>query len=108
MKYSSEELDELDRLILNELQHDSAISQVELARRISLSSPAVHTRIRRLEELGYIRQYVALLDREKLGYDMLCLIAVTLQRHQLDEVNSFRAIIQQMPEVLERSPNQCP
>ncbi len=101
MKYSSEELDEIDRMILRELQQDSAMSQVELARRISLSPPAIHSRIRRLEELGYIRQYVALVDREKVGYDMLCLVHVTLQRHQLDEVNTFRATIQQMPEVLE-------
>lgn len=101
MKYSSEEIDEIDRMILRELQQDSAVSQVELARRIALSPPAVHTRIRRLEALGYIRQYVALVDREKVGYDMLCLVAVTLQRHQLDEVNHFRSVIQQLPEVLE-------
>lgn len=101
MKYSSVEVDEIDAHILRELQQDSAISQVELARRINLSPPAIHARIRRLEELGYIRQYVALLDREKLGYDMLCLVNVTLQLHQVEQMNAFRAAIQQMPEVLE-------
>lgn len=101
MKYSSEMIDDIDRAILRVIQQDSAISQVELARRISLSPPAVHARMRRLEELGIIRQYVALLDREKAGYDMLCLVNVTLQRHQLEQVNNFRAAVQQMPEVLE-------
>ncbi|MBZ0284177.1 MAG: Lrp/AsnC family transcriptional regulator [Anaerolineae bacterium] len=101
MKYSSEMIDDIDRVILREIQQDSAISQVELARRVSLSPPAVHARMRRLEELGIIRQYVALLDREKAGYDMLCLVNVTLQRHQLEQVNNFRAAVQQMPEVLE-------
>lgn len=101
MKYSSEMIDDIDRAILREIQQDSAISQVELARRVSLSPPAVHARMRRLEELGIIRQYVALLDREKAGYDMLCLVNVTLQRHQLEQVNNFRAAVQQMPEVLE-------
>ncbi len=77
------------------------MSNVELARRISLSPPAVHARIKRLEELGYVRQYVAILDREKVGYDMLCLINVTLQMHQMDNINLFREAVQQMSEVLE-------
>jgi len=101
MKDYLEELDELDKAILQELQDDSAMSNVELARRISLSPPAVHARIKRLEELGYVRQYVAILDREKVGYDMLCLINVTLQMHQMDNINLFREAVQQMSEVLE-------
>ncbi|MBK8032371.1 MAG: Lrp/AsnC family transcriptional regulator [Anaerolineae bacterium] len=101
MKDYLEELDDLDNSILKELQEDSAMSNVELARRISLSPPAVHARIKRLEELGYVRQYVAILDREKVGYDMLCLINVTLQMHQMDNINLFREAVQAMPEVLE-------
>lgn len=101
MKYSYQELDEMDRAILAELQADSSISNVELARRISLSPPAVHARIKRLEELGFVRQYVSLLDREKLGYDLLCLINVTLQVHQMDHIEGFRAAVSKMPEVLE-------
>lgn len=100
--YSVErQIDDIDKTILGELQKDSAISNVELARRISLSPPAVHTRIKRLEELGYIRGYVALLDREKLGYDMLCIISVTLQLHHMDNINTFREAVAGMPEVLE-------
>jgi Lrp/AsnC family transcriptional regulator, leucine-responsive regulatory protein len=95
------DIDDLDKSILQELQADSAISNVELARRISLSPPAVHARIKRLEELGYIRQYVALLDREKLGYDLLCIISVTLQVHQMGTIDTFRDAVQKMPEVLE-------
>lgn len=101
MKDYLDDLDDLDKAILTELQADSAISNVELARRISLSPPAVHARIKRLEELGYVRQYVAILDREKVGYDMLCVINVTLQLHQMDAINVFREAVQQMPEVLE-------
>ena len=101
MKDYLEELDDLDNSILKELQEDSAMSNVELARRISLSPPAVHARIKRLEELGYVRQDVAILDREKVGYDMLCLINVTLQMHQMDNINLFREAVQAMPEVLE-------
>lgn len=101
MKDLSKELDDIDKAILRELQEDSSISNVELARRVMLSPPAVHARIRQLEDNGYVKQYVAILDREKVGYDMLCMISVTLQFHQSDMINQFREAIAQMPEVLE-------
>lgn len=94
-------LDELDRRILIELQCDARIANAELARRLNLSPPAVHARVRRLEEQGYIRGYCALLDRERLGFDMLCFIQISLQLHQIDQVNHFRSQIQEIPAVLE-------
>jgi Lrp/AsnC family transcriptional regulator, leucine-responsive regulatory protein len=101
-EYSQEkELDTLDRVILRELQADSSMSNVELAQRVNLSPPAIHARIKRLEQMGYIRQYVALLDRERVGYDMLCFIHVGLQMHQLEQVDNFRTVVAQMSEVLE-------
>ena len=94
-------LDELDRRLLGELQTDARIANAELARRLHLSPPAVHARIKRLEEQGFIHGYVALLDRERLGFDMLCFIQISLQLHQIEQVNHFRTTIQQIPEVLE-------
>lgn len=94
-------LDELDLAILRELQVDGRISKAELARRYHLSPPAIHGRINQLEEKGYIRQYVTVLDREKLGYDLLCLISITTQVHQFEEVEQVRARVAALPEVLE-------
>jgi DNA-binding Lrp family transcriptional regulator len=94
-------LDELDRAILQALQTDGRISNADLARQINLSPPAVHARIRRLEKQGYIRQYTALLDPEKAGFDMTCFVQMSLQVHQHQQVEAIRLAIQQMPEVLE-------
>ncbi len=94
-------LDELDQRILDELQRDARVANAELARRLNLSPPAVHARVKRLEERGILRGYVALLDRERLGFDMLCFIQISLQLHQVEQVSHFRATIQQIPEVLE-------
>jgi DNA-binding Lrp family transcriptional regulator len=94
-------LDDIDLAILRELQHDGRISNVELARRVNLSPPATHARVRRLDEEGYIRRYVALLDQEKVGYDMTCFISVSLQLHQHEELEGFHATILEIPEVLE-------
>ena len=95
------ELDDLDRTILDILQAEGNLSNAELARRVHLSPPAVHARVRQLEELGYIRQYAALLERERMGFDMLCFIHLSLQRHQPEDVNNVRTAIRLMPEVLE-------
>lgn len=100
MEHSLPSIDALDQRILSELQQET-ISQVELAKRIALSPPAVHARIKRLEEMGLIRRYVALVDREKLGYDLMCIVGVTLQRHQIADMTMFHHAVQAMPEVLE-------
>ncbi len=94
-------LDGLDRAILKILQTNARISNVELARRVNLSPPAIHARLKRLEQQGYIREYAALLDREKVGYDMLCFVHINLQLHQHEQVETVRNAIQNMPEVLE-------
>ena len=97
----NDSLDETDIAILHELQTDSSLSNVELARRVELSAPATHTRVKRLEQMGIIKRYAAILDYERLGYDMLCFISVSLQMHQPDEVENFREAMQNLPEVLE-------
>ena len=94
-------LDELDLALLQALQTDGRITNAALGRRLNLSPPAVHARLRRLEDQGFIRQYVALLDREKLGYDMLCFINISLQMHTRQQVQQFREAIQQIAGVLE-------
>ena len=94
-------LDELDVAILQTLQSDARISNAELARRVNLSPPATLVRVRRLEESGYIGGYVALANRRRAGYDMLCFVSVSLQLHDIEQVIGFRDAVGQMPEVLE-------
>ena len=94
-------LDTLDKNILTELQHDARISNAELARRVNLSPPATLMRVKRLEEEGFTQSYTALLNRQKLGYDLLCFISVSLQLHDTEQVTGFIKTIQEMPEVLE-------
>ncbi len=97
----SQELDEIDQALVHFLQSDARISSAELARRVDLSPPGLQKRLRRLEESGVISRYVAILDRELIGYDMLCFVQVNLQRHELDAVENFKRVVQAMPEVLE-------
>ncbi|MBI1258606.1 MAG: winged helix-turn-helix transcriptional regulator [Chloroflexi bacterium] len=93
--------DQLDRAILEELQVNSRISVADLARKIHLSPPAVHQRIKRLEREGVIQQYVALLNREMVGSDLLCFIQVSIQPHTKAQLDGFQAAIEALSVVLE-------
>ena len=95
------DLDAVDLEILRALQAEGRLTNAELARRVNLSPPAIHARVRRLEEQGVIRGYVALVDHASLGYDMLCFINIRLQVHQFEFAKQFREDIQAKPEVLE-------
>ncbi len=101
MLQSSYTIDEIDRKILLILQEQGRITNAELARNVNLSPPAVHSRMKRLETLGFIRNYAAMLDREKIGYDILCFVLVSLLAHQHEHIVRFREATLKMPEVLE-------
>ena len=94
-------LDDVDRAILRELQEDGRLSNLDLARRVGLSPPATHARVRRLERDGVIGRYVAIVDREQAGFDLLCFVNVGLRAHRHDEIERFRDAVAAMPEVLE-------
>lgn len=101
MTHNGYALDEIDRALLNSLQQDGRISNTELARRVDLSLTGLQKRLRKLEDNGLIQGYVALVDREAVGFDMLCFVQVTLHRHETQQVNLFREAIGRLPEVLE-------
>lgn len=74
-------LDKTDRKILALLQAEGRLSNQELADRVNLSPSPCLRRIRQLEEAGVIRQYVALLDPEKIGLGLLAYVNVRLEKH---------------------------
>ena len=94
-------MDGIDHKILALLQQDARITNSDLARQVELSPPGLQRRLRKLEESGVIQKYVTVLDRERLGFDMLCFVQATLQRHEPEAVRRFRDIVKAMPEVLE-------
>ena len=94
-------LDATDNAILAALQADGSLSNVRLAEHINLSPAATLARVKRLEQSGIISGYIALIDKEKLGYDLLCFVTVSLENHDVTLVENFRTAIKAMPEVIE-------
>jgi len=74
-------LDKTDLKILAVLQDDGRLSNQEVAARVNLSPSPCLRRIKRLERAGIIRQYVALLDPEKIGLGLLAYVNVRLEKH---------------------------
>ncbi|MBY0572695.1 MAG: Lrp/AsnC family transcriptional regulator [Undibacterium sp.] len=75
------ELDKIDRKILVILQQDGRLSNQEVAERVNLSPSPCLRRIKRLEDAGVIRKYVALIEAEKIGLGLLAYINVRLEKH---------------------------
>jgi Lrp/AsnC family leucine-responsive transcriptional regulator len=70
--------DETDWRILDELQRDGRLSFSELGRRVAMSSPAVTERVRRLEEVGVITGYRAVLDPARVGRPIQAIVRVRM------------------------------
>jgi len=78
---SNIELDKIDRRILAILQANGRLSNQEVAEQVNLSPSPCLRRIRRLEETGVIKRYVALLDPAKIGLGLLAYVNVRLVKH---------------------------
>jgi Lrp/AsnC family leucine-responsive transcriptional regulator len=74
-------LDKTDIKILSILQSDGRLSNQDVAELVNLSPSPCLRRIKRLEEAGVIRQYVALLDPDKIGLGLLAYVNVRLEKH---------------------------
>lgn len=93
-------LSEMDKKILMLLQENGRLSNVHLSRQINLSPPATHSRVKRLEDQGFIKRYAAILDHSKVGYDIECFINVRMTAYASENTEDFRTVVMTMPEVL--------
>jgi Transcriptional regulators len=71
-------LDGIDRRILQLLREDGRMPHATIAKEVGLSAPAVHERVRKLEQRGIIAGYHAVIDPESMGRVHVAFIQVTL------------------------------
>ncbi len=92
-------LDDLDLRLLHALQSNARSTYAELGSHVGLKPPAVHERVKRLEQRGFIRGYAARLDPKGLGLGLVAFVSayttadVTYER--------FTSAVAALPEVLE-------
>lgn len=94
-------LDATDRRLLAAVQEDSSRSTNEVAELVGLSQAPCWRRLQKLREQGFIKQEVALLDRQKLGWNIQLLVQVQLSRHGRANVEEFTSEMAQHDRVLD-------
>ncbi|MBS3785573.1 MAG: Lrp/AsnC ligand binding domain-containing protein [Gammaproteobacteria bacterium] len=94
-------LDRLDHSILRVLAVEGRISVAELARRVGRSKSPTQARLRRLEAMGVIRGYRALLDPIALGVAHVAFVEVKLLDTREAALRAFNEAARQIPEIEE-------
>lgn len=94
-------LDEKDKSILRLLQENARITVKEISEKVHLSTTPVHERIKRMEESGVIKQYVAIVDQAKVRKGLMVICYVSLKQHSRNAGVKFIKTINEMNEVIE-------
>jgi Lrp/AsnC family transcriptional regulator len=94
-------MDQIDRKILDLLQHDATLSIAEIGNRVGLSQTPCWKRIQKMEAEGVIERRVALLNPEKLGLGLTVFVSIETSDHSREWLARFAEFVSQMPEVLE-------
>ncbi len=94
-------LDQIDVKILCELQKNGRITNVELADLVHLSPSPCLTRVKKLQQEGYILGYSALINIGKLGQTLTVFTEVTLKNHRQIDFARFLAAVDKLDQVVD-------
>ncbi|MEO1656729.1 MAG: Lrp/AsnC family transcriptional regulator [Pseudomonadota bacterium] len=94
-------MDPMNERILRELEADGRVSNAELADRVGLSASACLRRVQELERAGFIKGYRAVLDRKRLGGDVVVFVMVGLSAQLRRDAADFERAMESAPEVRE-------
>ncbi len=95
------DFDIIDKKLLFLLQKDSKVTTKQLSLKLDLSVTAVYERIKKLERLGVIEKYVAVLNKEKINKSFVVLCHIKLVQHSNEYITKFESEVIKLHEVLE-------
>jgi DNA-binding Lrp family transcriptional regulator len=94
-------MDKIDRRILHELQREGRLTNADLAARVGLTATPCLRRVKRLEAIGAIRGYRALLDGDYLGCGFESYVAIVMRQEDCSTMSKFEEQVASIPEVVE-------
>ena len=94
-------MDRIDKKILEHLQSNAQISNQDLADLVALSPSSCLRRVKLLEDNGYIKKQVALLEPDKVGLKLTVIVLVGLNSHQPGVMSAFEETVRFLPEVIQ-------
>ena len=100
MNNAHNSLDSVDCAILDLLQEDGRLANVDLADAVNLSPSACLRRVRRLEEEGFINQYVALINPSRVGMGTNVFVEITLSSQAEEALDAFEIAVTKRPEIM--------
>ncbi|MCM1313451.1 MAG: Lrp/AsnC family transcriptional regulator [Bacteroides sp.] len=101
MKTGIQELDETDIRILRILQENCRLTTKELALKIHLSTTPTFERQKRLERMGFISKYIAVLDAGRLDRGFMVFCNVSMKQINREIASAFAEVVAQWGEVTE-------
>lgn len=97
----SDQLSRQDIKILGILQHDASKTSTEIADIVGMSQSPCWRRIHRVESEGFVQKRVAILDRQKLGMDVVAFTTINLTTAGRQNLLEFEAAVRNFDEVVE-------
>jgi Lrp/AsnC family leucine-responsive transcriptional regulator len=94
------ELDKIDVKILFHLQRNAKIPIKEIAERVHLPLKITRARIKCLEKEGYIQNYVAVLNKNKINKKLVSFTGLQLNTHAHHNLLASITLINEFPEVI--------
>lgn len=94
-----QEPDEYDKKILALLQKNNKITAEEIGNMINLSTSAVQRRLKKLREEKIIEADISIVSSRALGFNISCIVDVTLHVGSSKVIDSFKTLVSEIPEV---------
>lgn len=94
-------LDQIDRKILQILQENAKITNSQLSKEVGLSPAPTLERVKKLENMGLIKSYHALLNTSKVGLGVTTFVLVALSSHRKSVLDAFVEKISKVDNVIE-------
>ena len=94
-------LDTDDLRILQLLQQDCQVTNKEIAVKLGKSVTAIHERKKNLEAAGVIQQYVAILNKDLIGKNLIAFTTVQIKEHSQAALKGFMKEVIKFQEMME-------
>lgn len=96
-----QELDELDKQLLSQLQQNNRVTAEELGNRINLSTSAVQRRLKRLRHDKIIEADISIVSPAAAGFGVTCIVDVTLNLGNSKVIDRFKDLLSECVEVMQ-------
>ena len=99
--YYYSNMDQIDKRIIDLLQHNAGMPAREIAEEVNLTPTPCWRRIQRLENDGVITRKVALINPEDVNLSVSALVQIRTNRHSADWMEQFTKALEKFPEIIE-------